>query len=54
MGPTGLLTLVKLRMPVSESAAVRLWGIILPEVEHWIGDGPYRVTDLSQTPNAGK
>ena len=25
----------------------------LPEVEHWIGDGPYRVTDLSQTPNAG-
>ncbi|EDX22401.1 retrotransposon protein [Streptomyces sp. Mg1] len=26
----------------------------LPEVEHWIGDGPYRVTDLSQTPNAGK
>jgi hypothetical protein len=27
MGPTGLLTLAKLRMPVSESAAVRLWGI---------------------------
>ena len=26
----------------------------LPEVEHWIGDGPHRVTDLSQTPNAGK
>jgi hypothetical protein len=26
----------------------------LPEVEHWIGDGPDRVTDLSQTPNAGK
>ncbi len=26
-GPTGLLTLAKLRMPVSESAAVRLWGI---------------------------
>ena len=22
------------------------------EVEHWIGDGPHRVTDLSQTPNA--
>ncbi|CAL9372465.1 hypothetical protein SUDANB171_04733 [Streptomyces sp. enrichment culture] len=27
MGLTGLLTLAKLRMPVSESAAVRLWGI---------------------------
>ena len=27
MGPTRLLTLAKLRMPVSESAAVRLWGI---------------------------
>ncbi len=26
----------------------------LPEVEHWIADGPYKVTDLSQTPNAGK
>ena len=26
----------------------------LPEVEHWVGDGPFRVTDLSQTPNAGK
>ena len=25
----------------------------VPEVEHWIGDGPHRVTDLSQTPNAG-
>ncbi len=24
--PTGLLTLAKLRMPVRESAAVRLWG----------------------------
>ena len=22
------------------------------EVEHWMGDGPYKVTDLSQTPNA--
>ncbi len=27
MGPTGLLTLAKLRMPVSENTAVRLWGI---------------------------
>jgi hypothetical protein len=27
MGPTRLLTLAKLRMPVSESAAVRQWGI---------------------------
>lgn len=27
MGPNGLLTSAKLRMPVSESAAVRLWGI---------------------------
>ena len=27
MGPTGLLTLAKLRMPERESAAVRLWGI---------------------------
>ena len=27
MGPTRLLTSAKLRMPVSESAAVRLWGI---------------------------
>ena len=26
----------------------------LPEVEHWIADGPYKVTDVSQTPNAGK
>src|SRR5690606_39651915 len=26
----------------------------LPEVDHWLGDGPYRVTALSQTPNAGK
>ena len=26
----------------------------LPEVEHWIADGPYQVTDVSQTPNAGK
>ena len=25
----------------------------LPEVEHWIADGPYKVTDVSQTPNAG-
>ena len=22
------------------------------EVEHWMGDGPHKVTDLSQTPNA--
>jgi hypothetical protein len=28
--------------------------VVLLEVEHWVGDGPYRVTDLSQTPNAGK
>jgi hypothetical protein len=27
MGLNGLLTLAKLRMPVSESVAVRLWGI---------------------------
>ena len=27
MGLTGLLILTKLRMPVRESAAVRLWGI---------------------------
>ena len=27
MGPTRLLTSAKLRMPVSESVAVRLWGI---------------------------
>ena len=27
MGLTRLLTLAKLRIPVSESAAVRLWGI---------------------------
>ena len=27
MGPTRLLTLAKLRMPVSESAAVRPWGM---------------------------
>ncbi len=27
MGPKRLLTLAKLRMPVSESVAVRLWGI---------------------------
>ena len=26
----------------------------LPEVEHWIADGPYKVTDVNQTPNAGK
>jgi hypothetical protein len=26
----------------------------LPEVGRWVGDGPYRVTDLSQTSNAGK
>ena len=23
------------------------------EVEHWMGEGPPRVTDLNQTPNAG-
>ena len=26
----------------------------LPEVEHWMADGPYKVTDVNQTPNAGK
>ena len=26
----------------------------LPEVEHWMAKGPYKVTDVSQTPNAGK
>ena len=26
----------------------------MPEVEHWIADGPDQVTDVSQTPNAGK
>ncbi len=26
----------------------------LPEVEHWMVEGPYQVTDISQTPNAGK
>ena len=26
----------------------------LPELEHWIADGPDQVTDVSQTPNAGK
>ena len=26
----------------------------LPEVEHWIADGPDQVTDVSQTPNADK
>src|SRR5690606_20431251 len=26
----------------------------LPEVEHWMADGPHQVTDVSQTPNAGK
>jgi hypothetical protein len=25
-----------------------------PEVEHWMADGPDKVTDVSQTPNAGK
>ena len=25
----------------------------LPEVEHWIADGPDQVTDVSQTSNAG-
>ncbi len=23
-------------------------------VEHWMADGPYLVTDVNQTPNAGK
>ena len=26
----------------------------LPEVEHWIADGPDQVTDVSQTPNAAR
>ena len=26
----------------------------LHQVEHWIADGPDQVTDVSQTPNAGK
>jgi hypothetical protein len=26
----------------------------LPEVEHWMAYGPNKVTDVSQTPNAGK
>jgi hypothetical protein len=26
----------------------------LPEVEHWMAKGPNKVTDVSQTPNAGK
>ena len=26
----------------------------LPEVEHWIADGPDQVTDVSQTPNGCK
>ena len=26
----------------------------LPEVGRWLADGPYRVTDVSQTSNAGK
>ena len=25
----------------------------LPEVEHWMADGPDKVTDVNQTPNAG-
>ena len=25
-----------------------------PEVEHWMAEGPDKVTDVSQTPNAGK
>ena len=27
-------------------------GCSVMEVEHWMGDGPNKVTDLSQTPNA--
>ena len=23
------------------------------EVEHWLAEGPYRVTEVNQTPNAG-
>ena len=23
------------------------------EVEHWMAEGPYRVTEVNQTPNAG-
>ena len=26
----------------------------LPEVEHWMAEGPHKVTDVSQTSNAGK
>ena len=26
----------------------------LPEVEHWMAEGPHKVTDVNQTPNAGK
>ena len=25
----------------------------MPEVEHWMADGPDQVTDVNQTPNAG-
>ncbi len=25
----------------------------LPEVEHWMAEGAYKLTDVSQTPNAG-
>ena len=25
----------------------------VPEVEHWMAEGPYRVTEVNQTPNAG-
>ena len=24
----------------------------VPEVEHWMAEGPYRVTEVNQTPNA--
>ena len=26
----------------------------VPVVEHWMADGPHKVTDVNQTPNAGK
>jgi hypothetical protein len=26
----------------------------LPEVEHWLDKGAYKLTEISQTPNAGK
>jgi hypothetical protein len=26
----------------------------VPEVEHWMGEGADKLTDLNQTPNAGR